>query len=209
MAWKSEQWLRDVFPGRENIYSEYRSLPRRELAIVAGAVLDSALAELLVCRLAEPKDEVVEFLGLNGDGRAPCGSFGARIQLARFTGILTTSDSKILRLIKNIRNRFAHEVRADFTTALVLPLIFTLHDEFLTESNRLVESGRLLGPKLAPDFIRPHLATEPEAGAGLLLAVFATYQAYFHSIIEHIQPLSRELWPVRGKMEQTYSLPAT
>lgn len=195
MAWKVEQWLRDVFPWPENIYSEYRLLPRRELAVVAGAVLDSALAELLVRRLAEPEDELIDFLGLNGDGRAPCSSFGARIQLARLTGILTAGDAKILKAIKNIRNRFAHEVRADFTSPSVLPLVLSLHDEFLSQSNTLIDAGHLPGPKRSMAAIRPHLATTPEAGAGLLLAVFSTYQAYFHRIIERIQPISRELWP--------------
>lgn len=51
MAWKTEKWMRDVFPGNDSIYEEYRSLPRRELAVVVGAVLDSASAELLSKRL--------------------------------------------------------------------------------------------------------------------------------------------------------------
>ena len=51
MAWTVERWLADVFPGEENIYSEYRELHPRELTIVAVAVLDSALAEILTLRL--------------------------------------------------------------------------------------------------------------------------------------------------------------
>jgi len=70
MAWKIERWLAEVFPGEKEIYSEYRELPPRELAIVCSAVLDVALAELLSLRLAEHGKEVEEFLGANGDGRA-------------------------------------------------------------------------------------------------------------------------------------------
>ncbi len=47
MSRKIERWLDEVFPERENIYSEYRNLSERELAVVAGAVLDIGLADLL------------------------------------------------------------------------------------------------------------------------------------------------------------------
>jgi hypothetical protein len=187
MAWKAERWLQEVFPGEKNIYSEYRGLPRRELAVVAGAVLDTALAEILSKRLCGPASEIEGFLGLDGDGRSPCASFGARIQLGLVTGILTTDDAIILRTIKNIRNRLAHEVKADFNSKSVLPLILALHDQFLQQSNRLIEAGKLPGPKHSFDVIRPHLPTTPEAGAGLFLAVFCTYQAYFHRIIHQTE----------------------
>ena len=75
MAWKIERWLADTFPGEQNIYSEYMSLPPRELAIVSAAVLDVALAELLSLRLKGQSNEIEEFLGLNADDRAPAGSF--------------------------------------------------------------------------------------------------------------------------------------
>ena len=81
MAWKIERWLAEVFPGEERIYSEYRTLPPRELAIVSAAVLDVALAELLALRLSGEDREIEAFLGLNGDGRAPVATFGGRIQL--------------------------------------------------------------------------------------------------------------------------------
>jgi len=58
MTWKIERWLAEVFPGESEIYSEYRSLPPRELAIVSAAVLDVALAELLSLRLADHNKEV-------------------------------------------------------------------------------------------------------------------------------------------------------
>lgn len=196
MAWKTEQWMRDVFPGGDKIYAEYHLLPRRELAIVAGAVLDSALAELLAKRLNGPESEIHSFLGVNGDGRAPCGSLGARIQLALLTTIISESDAIILRTIKGIRNQFAHEVRADYNSSSVLPLITKLHDQFLKQSNSLIADGHLGGPTHSLNVIKPLLPTTPEAGAGLLLAVFATYQAYLHRIYERVQPMpSLELLP--------------
>lgn len=190
MAWKTEQWMRDVFPGSDRIYEEYRLLPRRELAVVVGAVLDSALAELLSKRLTGQDSEVHSFLGVNGDGRAPCGSFGARIQLALCTAVITENDSAVLRVVKNIRNQFAHEVKADFNSPSVLPLITSLHDQFLRQSNKLIEAGHLNGTTHSLNTIKPFLASTPEAGAGLLLAVFSTYQAYFHRLYERVQPIS-------------------
>jgi hypothetical protein len=123
MAWKKERWLSEVFPGPDNIYSEYRLLPRRELAVVATSVLDIALAELLAMRLQDCPKECEEFLGLNEDGRAPCGSIGPKIQLALLLGIITEVDASVLRTIKNIRNKLAHRVRVDFNSPEVLPLI--------------------------------------------------------------------------------------
>ncbi|WAG17961.1 hypothetical protein DX980_01535 [Burkholderia gladioli] len=196
MVWKTEQWMRDVFPGGDKIYVEYRQLPRRELAIVVGAALDAALAELLSKRLHGSEPEIHSFLGVNGDGRAPCASFGARIQLSLLTTIISQNDAIILRAIKGIRNQFAHEVRADYNSPSLLPLIFKLHDQFLKQSNSLIEAGHLSGSSHSLDLIRPFLATTPEAGAGLLLAVFSTYQAYFHRLYERIQPVPPlELFP--------------
>lgn len=71
MAWKIEQWMRDVFTGADSIYDEYRRLPMRELAITAGAVLNLALVEILSMKLTGPEQEIHLFLGINGDGRAP------------------------------------------------------------------------------------------------------------------------------------------
>lgn len=187
MAWKVERWLDDVFPGKDRIYDEYRHLPRRELGVVAAAVLDVALAELLSRRLIDKPKECEEFLGLNEDGRAPCGSFGSRIQLALLLGIITDTDASLLRTVKNIRNKLAHRVKADYNTPDVLPLVVSLHDKFLSQSNRLIERGVLPGPQHDLTLIRPFLDTTPEAGAGLLLAVLTVYQAYFHRLTDIIK----------------------
>lgn len=82
--------MRDVFPGKENIYAKYRLLPRRELAIVAASVMDATLAELLFEHLSGPESEIHSFLGADGDGRARF--IGARIQLGLLPGIVTPDD---------------------------------------------------------------------------------------------------------------------
>ena len=182
MTWKSERWLSDIFPGEDKVYAEYRLLPRRELAIVAAAVVDAALAEIIHARLRDDAKECEDFLGVSGNSRSPCASLGARIQLAYLIGVITKDDATILKYIKNIRNAFAHRVNADFHTKDVLPLITGLHDQFLEQANRLIDTGALKGPLHSKGLIRPFLATTPEAGAGLLLGVFACYHAYLHSV---------------------------
>ena len=62
MVWKVERWFAEVFPGEANLYSEYKDLLPRELAIVAAAVLDSALAEILALRLKNNYKEIESFL---------------------------------------------------------------------------------------------------------------------------------------------------
>jgi hypothetical protein len=184
MAWKIEKWFEEVFPGKENIFKEYCNLPSRELVIVCAAVVDVTLAELISLRLRNDNKEIEEFIGANGDGRAPIGSFGAKIQLAYLLNIITKSDAEILRTIKNLRNIFAHRVKVDFKDAIVVKQL-----------NKLSNEWKDLGIKLTPNFknntekldeIIGLLGEDEDAGAGLLLAIFTVYQAYFHSIREII-----------------------
>jgi hypothetical protein len=184
MAWKIEKWFEEVFPGKENIFKEYSNLPSRELVIVCAAVVDVALAELISLRLRNDNKEIEEFIGANGDGRAPIGSFGAKIQLAYLLNIITKSDAEILRTIKNLRNIFAHRVKVDFKVAIVIKQLKKLSNEW-----------KDLGIKLNPDFknntekldeIIGLLGEDEDAGVGLLLAIFTVYQAYFHRIREKI-----------------------
>jgi hypothetical protein len=193
MAWKIERWLAEVFPGENHIYAEYRGLPPRELAVVAAAVLDLALAELLTLRLDEQAREVEEFLGLNGDGRAPAGSFGARIQLGLLVGILTPQDVAALRTIKEIRNLFAHRVRVNFLSPPVLKATTRLHSLWLQRTEALLKAGSISGTSKHIKELGGHLATTPEAGEGLLLSVFTTYHAYFHRMHGRIQRLGSAL----------------
>lgn len=186
MAWKVERWLSDVFPGESRIYEEYRHLSRRELAVVAASVLDLALAELISMRLLDLPKECEEFLGLDEDGRAPAATFGARIQLALLLGIIADHDASILRIIKNIRNKFAHRVRVDFTSEEVKPLMIGLCDRWSILTKKLVDGGLVRAtPELLAE-VRQYLDLTPEAGAGLLLGVFTTYHAYLHRLSAHV-----------------------
>lgn len=197
MAWKIERWLAEVFPGKGQIYAEYRALPPRELAIVAAAVLDVALAELLSLRLMPIGNEAEEFLGINGDGRAPAGSFGARIQLALLVGLLTPEDATILRTIKELRNLFAHRVRLTFLSPQVLKVTTKLHRQWAAH-NRLFYEGV---PQEHEDAqmveIAQYLPIVAEAGEALLLSVFSVYQAYFHRMHSRIERIADGLSPIK------------
>lgn len=182
MAWKIERWLDELFPGESAIYDQYRLLPPRELVIVAASVLDAALAELLHSRFRDESAESESFLGASGDGRAPAGSFGARIQLALLLGLITPADVGILRALKNLRNTFAHRASADFRTAPALRQTQTLLNRWKALSQRLRDAGVLGGDETLLDEYEAYLTEHHEAGAGLVLAVFCTYQAYFHRL---------------------------
>jgi hypothetical protein len=180
MVWKTERWLADIFPGESNIYSEYRSLSPRELSVVCAAVLDAALAEILSLRLDGPPKEIEEFLGLAGDGRAPAASFGARIQLGLLVGVLTRDDAEILRRIKELRNLFAHRVRINFLSPAALKITKRLLELWVNRTKALTDAGLLDSSLDRHTEIGRLLSTVSDAGEGLLLAIFTTYQAYFH-----------------------------
>ncbi|WP_447774804.1 hypothetical protein [Variovorax boronicumulans] len=171
MAWKIERWLAEVFPGKGQIYAEYRALPTRELAIVAAAVLDVALAELLSLRLMHIGNEAEEFLGVNGDGRAPAGSFGARIQLALLVGLLTPEDAAILRTIKELRNLFAHRVRLTFLSPQVLKATTCLAESmrFELEAKRSTQCTPFILQVLLPVSLKAKNSKFPASLASSLI----------------------------------------
>ena len=198
MAWKVERWLSEVFPGEENIYSEYRNLRPRELAIVTAAVLDSALVELLTLRLMKEGTEIESFLGLNGDGRAPVASFGARIQLGLLLGILTSRDAAILRTIKRIRNEFAHRTNVEFLSPTILKETTKLLSLWAGIYDDLARNGVMSGLPESLDEINQHLPQVSEAGEGLLLGVFTVYHAYFHRMYSRVKKIENAIEKKEG-----------
>jgi len=180
MAWKLERWLTDVFPGEKAIYEDYTGLKYRELAIVAAGVLELALAEIISLRCVDLAKEYEEFLGLNGDGRAPAGSFGAKIQLGLLIGVLDPADAEVLRAVKNIRNTFAHRVNVSFCEGEALRHSTRLLDSFESLAIRITSTLSIPFRTEGYAQIRENLDKTPEAAEGLLLAVLAVYQAYFH-----------------------------
>src|SRR5581483_8478271 len=100
---KIEDWITQVYEGSQKIGEKYGSLKGRELGIVAAAVLDNGLAHLIEKKLRNDGGEVGSALGLDGDGRAPLGSFGSRIQMAYLLGLISADEMALFRAFKQIR----------------------------------------------------------------------------------------------------------
>jgi hypothetical protein len=197
MAWKIEKWLSEVFPGEENIYSAYRDLPPRELAIVAGAVIDTALAELISKRLVDMPGECERFLGANDDGRAPAQSFGARIQLGLLIGLIREADARAFRAIKKIRNKFAHRVGIGFCDDDIVKETTKLVDRLAEMAMVAAEKDPGSGFRIdleAAKRLKASLSTEPEAGAGVLLVTLTYYNAFFHLLHDKIVRVGHAPW---------------
>jgi hypothetical protein len=140
--WKIEKWT-DIWiaasaesltgKDREEVVKKHQAkyygrlaLGFREIVLLCSAEIDLGLAQLISHKLCDDETEMVTFLGANEDGRAPAGSFGARAQLAYLLGLIDKPTLELIRIIKKLRNGFAHKVNWDWETAAVQRLIFEL-----------------------------------------------------------------------------------
>jgi DNA-binding MltR family transcriptional regulator len=86
---------------------EFRLESDRATAIIGAAFLDNHLRLLLSQFFVDNPKVVNELLG-GGEGDAPLSSFGPRITTAYALGLLGVDELHDLRIIKNLRNVFAH-----------------------------------------------------------------------------------------------------
>lgn len=173
MAWKLEPWSTALGTSFLALQKSMAGLADRETVIVACALIDTGLAELLAQRLAGNSPEIEDFLGAREDGRAPAGSFGARILLARLTGLLESEDVALLRALKGLRNDVAHRTDADLCGKRLLPKVEALHRCWSTR-------GAALGAaKESTKLFRAAVAKDPKAACALVLRVLAFYQRVF------------------------------
>ena len=107
-----------------------------------------------------------------------------RIQLALLLGIVTESDAAILRQLKNLRNVLSHRVNVDMCSDQALRPLRGLLAEWKTLNLRIGGSEAAQAAGLRE--IEQHLGVVPDAGEGLVLAVFATCQALFHRLSERV-----------------------
>ena len=136
------------------------------------------------------ESEAEEFLGLNGDGRAPVGSLGSRIQLALLAGLLAPEDAAILRGVKNLRNLFAHRVQIGALSPEALKVTNNLHTLWIKRHPAVVEADACSGIAAELKRLRPHLSVHEYASEGLLLSVFSAYHAHFHRLHTHTARIS-------------------
>lgn len=183
MVWKIERWLADVYRHEDNLFQRYGSLSARELAVVACATLDVALAELLALRFIDDPREASEFLGADEDGNAPAGSFGARIQLAYLLGVIPKEAAGPLRAIKALRNVMAHRVNVDILGE---------------KAQRVLEPLRaaLLSPRDDPktteyleNLVRLSRTDEMMART-LVILIFSVLHDLLHDVVPHVDRVS-------------------
>jgi hypothetical protein len=79
----------------------------RSCVILVAAYLDNCTHELLIKVAKDPKPLIEKLLG----DSQPLGSFSSRIDLLRSFGWISEVTHKDLHLIRNIRNKFAHDLR--------------------------------------------------------------------------------------------------
>ena len=183
MGWRIEDWWCDIRPGIGEYGETYKDLDFRELVIVACADLDHALAALIARRLRGPTKEIEEFLGADGDGRAPCGSFGARIQMALLLDIITSQDAKLLRSLKAIRNLVAHRVTRTYDHPEVQAALLSLLRCFV----RWMESF-CKGPAKEPENAEKHYLNrlaDKSVGEGLVLKIIGLFHIRFTATYEN------------------------
>jgi DNA-binding MltR family transcriptional regulator len=95
-----------------NAFDQIKRDSDRAVAIVGAAIIEDRLAEFLLRRCASNSSSqrtARNFFGTNG----PLGSFGAKIDAAFVFQHITKEAHEDLRLVKDIRNRFAHEIEID------------------------------------------------------------------------------------------------
>ena len=83
----------------------------RSIVIVGAAYLDRVLAETLRNFLVDDEKEVARLLEPDG----ALSTFGARISACYCLGLIGETIKSDLRLVAKIRNRFAHDIRVDFS----------------------------------------------------------------------------------------------
>ena len=95
------------------ITEEFRAESDRAAALVAAALLDANLESLLRSFLVADESEVEALLGTNLQ------SLGARMRMAYLLGLVSVDEMHDLRIIKEIRNYFAHNLHVSFEDSYV------------------------------------------------------------------------------------------
>lgn len=99
-------------PYHTSVMTEIAQQTDRGAAIIGGAYLDIVLREAITAQLLDMPDIVNQLF----ENRGPLQDFGARMQIALVLGIFGRRAYDDLRIIKDVRNMFAHAAEAmDFS----------------------------------------------------------------------------------------------
>ena len=114
---------------------ELNGVSERACAIVGGVVLDGLLEKLLDNYLVDNADARNDLLG--SEKTAPLGNFNARIVAVYAIGLISANNYKALKKVKEIRNRFAHDLTLTFKEPKICKLCAKLSE--LCETRRNTE----------------------------------------------------------------------
>jgi hypothetical protein len=114
-------------------------LPLREMVIVLTTLIDTSLADLISRRLKQDHEEIRQFLGSDGNGRAPLAAFGSKIAAAYLTGSISNDLRTILQNLKNLRNFCAHATDLDFSSRTAKDAVAEVAKAYV----RLLKSSRV------------------------------------------------------------------
>src|SRR3989344_2407406 len=91
------------------LIEEFSKESDRAAVILAGSLLDNALAMLLKSHLVPTTGDRDELL--DNDGDSPLSTFSSRIKISYRLGLISSRFARDLNLIRKIRNDFSHEIK--------------------------------------------------------------------------------------------------
>ncbi|MDP2983749.1 MAG: MltR family transcriptional regulator [Candidatus Latescibacter sp.] len=94
----------------DTFFDEFRQETPRAAVIISGAFLDSLLRDLIASFMIDEDNVVGELLGSDKNSETPLSSFGTRIKTAYCLGLISKAEYNDLKIIKKIRNKFAHKL---------------------------------------------------------------------------------------------------
>ncbi|MFL6259622.1 MAG: hypothetical protein ACJ76Y_07925 [Thermoanaerobaculia bacterium] len=115
-SYLSEKEAKRYFRLREAFFEfvrlfDYSEASDRAVAVVGPAYLDTLLYETLVSFFIDEESEVNKLLRPDGS----LGKFGSRVTACYCLGLIGDIVKKDLQLVGKIRNRFAHDLSAQFS----------------------------------------------------------------------------------------------
>lgn len=108
--------------GLTDVFRELQSGSDRAVAVVGGALIDEIMRRVLMQTLRA--DDKVQKDVLDGNG--PMSTFSARINMSYLLGLYGKEVHHDLHILRKVRNEFAHELTATFSTNRIKDLVGNL-----------------------------------------------------------------------------------
>lgn len=132
----------------EGFDEEFEKESDRAAVIIGAAFLDEYLRQLIASFLIDEENEVNELLGSEKHLMRPLGSFSARIRTAYCLGLISKHEYHDFKIIRDIRNRFAHEMHG----------LSSANQAIWQDCNRLIYPNKVMAEVLETDPDFSHLS---------------------------------------------------